>query len=107
MACKIIFTALFTALVEPIRFASSIVTLWGYKASVVAPMKPTSSHTISHRSSTPFHIAKKKEENREIDLQKQEGVVELTWSHLSFPSIPWQSRDGPLQTLHKSICKTS
>jgi hypothetical protein len=43
---------------------------------------------ISHHSSASFPIAKKKEENRETDLTKQEGVVELLGSRLSFPSVP-------------------
>jgi hypothetical protein len=36
-------------------------------------------------------MAKMKEENREIDMKKQEGVVKLIGSRLSFPSIPWWS----------------
>jgi hypothetical protein len=82
---------LFTAPAEPSRFASLVVTPRGYKAGVVAHIQPTSSRTISHHSSASFPLAKKKEENREIELKKQEGVVELTGSHLSFPSVPWRS----------------
>jgi hypothetical protein len=33
----------------------------GYKADLVAPVTPTSSHMISHHSSTSFPMAKKKE----------------------------------------------
>jgi hypothetical protein len=44
-------------------------------------VQPTSSHTISLRSSTPFPTTGKKErENRETYLKRQEVVVELTWS---------------------------
>jgi hypothetical protein len=32
-----------------------------------------------------------KKENRETDLEKQEGVVDLTGSHLAFPFVLWQS----------------
>jgi hypothetical protein len=45
---------LFTVSVEPCHFASSIVTLWGYKVGMVTPVQPTSSRMISHRSSTSF-----------------------------------------------------
>jgi hypothetical protein len=36
-------------------------------------------------------MTEKKEQNRETDLKKQEEVVELTGSHLSFPSVLWWS----------------
>jgi hypothetical protein len=52
---------IFTVLVEPSCFASSVNTPWGYKAGVVAPMQPTSSRMISHHSSTSFCTAEKKE----------------------------------------------
>jgi hypothetical protein len=107
MTCKIILLHFFTASTEPSRFASSVVTPWGYKAGMVSPAQPTSSCTISHRSSASFPMAEKKEENRETDLKKQEGVVELTGSHLSFPSVPWGSRVGLHQRLCKSSCKIS
>jgi hypothetical protein len=73
---------------EPSRFASLVVTPWGYKVGMAAPAQPTSSRMISHRSSGSFPTAEKKEENRETDVKK-EGVVELTGSRPSFPSIPW------------------
>jgi hypothetical protein len=37
---------------------------------VVAPVKPTSSHTISHHSSASFPMGEKKEKNRETYLKK-------------------------------------
>jgi hypothetical protein len=40
MMRKIIFTAPFIAPAEPRRFASSVVTPWGYKAGMVAPTQP-------------------------------------------------------------------
>jgi hypothetical protein len=46
---------------EPSRFASSVVTPWGYKAGMVAPAQPTFSRATSHRSSTSFLMAEKKE----------------------------------------------
>jgi hypothetical protein len=46
---------------EPSHFASLTVTPWGYKAGVVAPAQPTSSHMTSHHSSTSFPMAEKKE----------------------------------------------
>jgi hypothetical protein len=52
---------IFTALAEPSHFASSVVTPWGYKASMVAPTQPKSSRMISHHSSTSFPMAEKKE----------------------------------------------
>jgi hypothetical protein len=52
-------------------------------------------------------MAKKKEENRETNLKKQEGAIELTGSRLSFPSVPWQSQFGQRWRSHKSIYKTS
>jgi hypothetical protein len=45
---------------------------------VVAPTQPTSSCMISHHSSTYFPMAEKKEENREKDLKKEEGVVSFS-----------------------------
>jgi hypothetical protein len=91
----------------PNCFASSVLTPRGYKASVATPAQPTSSHTIFHRFSTSFPMVEKKEENRETDLKKQEGVVELTGSRLSFLSVPWRSRVVPHQRLCKSTYKTS
>jgi hypothetical protein len=44
---------------------------------------------ISHRSFTSFPTAEKKEENRETNLKKEEGVVEFMGSRLSFPYVPW------------------
>jgi hypothetical protein len=78
---------LFTAPAEPSCFASMVVTLQGYKAGMVTPTQPTISRMISYRSSTFFPTAEKKE-NMKIDLKKQEGVVGLPGSHLSFPSVP-------------------
>jgi hypothetical protein len=60
MMRKIILLCLFTPLAEPNRFASSIVTPLDYKAGVVTPAQPTSSHTISHHFSTSFPTAEKK-----------------------------------------------
>jgi hypothetical protein len=40
---------------------------------------------ISHRLPASFPMAKKKRGNRETYLKEKEGVVELTWVHLSFP----------------------
>jgi hypothetical protein len=95
MTHKIFFTVPFTTPVEPRHFASSVVSLRGYKAGVVAPVQPTSSRMISHHSSASFPTTEKKEENREIDMKKQEGVVELMGNHLVFPYVPWRSRVGP------------
>jgi hypothetical protein len=75
MTHKIIFT--FTAPVELSRFASSVVTPWGYKASVVIPAQPTSSRTISHHSSASFPTAEKKEENRETYLKNKRELLSL------------------------------
>jgi hypothetical protein len=47
--------------VEPSRFVSSAGTLWGYKAGLVTPAQPTSSHMISLCSSTSFSTAEKGE----------------------------------------------
>jgi hypothetical protein len=60
-------------LAEPIRFSSSVVTLWGFKVGVVAPAQPTSFCTMSHHSSASIPMGEKKEENREIDLKKTRG----------------------------------
>jgi hypothetical protein len=49
----------FTAPMEPSLLASSVVTLWGYKAGMVTPAQSTSSRTISHRSSTSFPTTEK------------------------------------------------
>jgi hypothetical protein len=46
---------------------------------------------ISHNSSTSFLTAEKKEEIEKQIEKKQEGVVELMGSCLSFPSVPWRS----------------
>jgi hypothetical protein len=51
---------LFTTSAEPRRFASSAVTPWGYKASLVTPRLPTSSQMISLYSSTSFPKANKR-----------------------------------------------
>jgi hypothetical protein len=61
MTHKIIFTAPFyhTYRAQPLRLLS--VSHRGVKKQVVVPVQPTSSHTISHRSSTPFPMAEKKE----------------------------------------------
>jgi hypothetical protein len=80
---------LFITPAEPSRFASSVVTTRSYKAGMATPAQPTSSCMISHRSFTSFPMAEKKEENRETNLKKEEGVVEFTGSHLSFPYVPW------------------
>jgi hypothetical protein len=55
----------FTVPAKSSRFTSSVVTPWGYKAEVVTPAQPMSSHMISHRSSASFPMAEKKEKNRE------------------------------------------
>jgi hypothetical protein len=62
MACKIIFTMP----VEPSRFSSLVVTPRGSKAGVVAPVQPTSSHTISYHSSASFPMAEKEEIEKQI-----------------------------------------
>jgi hypothetical protein len=49
----------FTVPAEPSRFTSSVVKLWGYKAGVVTPAQPTSSHTISHHSFASFPTTEK------------------------------------------------
>jgi hypothetical protein len=72
MTHKIIFTVS-----EPSRFASSVVTLLGYKASMVASAQPTSSHTISHHSSVSFPTAEKKEKNRETNLKNKRELLNL------------------------------
>jgi hypothetical protein len=52
---------LFTVPGEPSRFASSIVTPWGYKPSLVAPAQHTSSCMTSQHFTTSFTTAEKKE----------------------------------------------
>jgi hypothetical protein len=52
-------------------------------------------------------MAEMKEENRETNLKKPEGVVELTGSHLSFHYVPWRSRVGLRRRLCKSTYKIS
>jgi hypothetical protein len=75
----------FTVHVEPSCFTSSVVKPWGNKAGVVTPIQPTSSHTISHRSSASFPTAEKKEENKEIDLKENKrGLLSLQGASL-FP----------------------
>jgi hypothetical protein len=61
---------------EPSRFASSVVTLWGYNASVVAPMQPTSSCMISHHSNISFPTAEKKKIEKLIWKNKR-GLLSL------------------------------
>jgi hypothetical protein len=46
---------------EPSRFASSVVTQWGYKAGMVTLAQATSYRTISHYFSAYFPMAEKKE----------------------------------------------
>jgi hypothetical protein len=60
MMHKIIFTASFYCPAEPSRFTSSAITLWGYEASLVTPMQPASSHTISLYFSASFPMAEKR-----------------------------------------------
>jgi hypothetical protein len=48
---------------EPSRFAL-IVTLWGYEASIVTPVQPTSSRTFSYHFAASVPMTEKKEENR-------------------------------------------
>jgi hypothetical protein len=76
--------------VDPSRFTSLVVKLWGYKAGVVAPALPTSSHTISHRSYAYFPMAEKKKIGKQIWKDKK-GVVELMGSRHAFPFVPWWS----------------
>jgi hypothetical protein len=47
--------------VEPSRFAFSVFTPRGYKASVIALAQPTSSCMTSHHFSASFPMAEKKE----------------------------------------------
>jgi hypothetical protein len=54
MIHKIVFTVPFYHACRAQPLTSSVVKLWGYKAGVVAPAQPTSSHTISHHSSASF-----------------------------------------------------
>jgi hypothetical protein len=44
---------------------------------MVFPTQPTSSSTISHRSSASFPTTEKKEENREIDLKNKSDLLSL------------------------------
>jgi hypothetical protein len=97
----------FTAPVEPSRFASSVVTPRGYKAGVFAPAPPTSSRMTSHRFSTSFPMAEKNEKIGKQIKKKQEGVVERTSSCFCFPSVPWRSQVGPRQRSCKSTYKIS
>jgi hypothetical protein len=61
-----------------------IVIPWGYKAGVVSPAQPTSSHTISYRSSASFPTVEKergKYRNRyenKRELLSLRGVVSLS-----------------------------
>jgi hypothetical protein len=66
MTCKIIFTAAFTAPVEPSRFTSSVITPQSYKVGMVAPTQPTSSHMTSHHSSASFPMAEKRKIEKQI-----------------------------------------
>jgi hypothetical protein len=52
---------LFTSLAKRHRFASSVVTPWGYKAGGCSYAQPMFSHTISHYLLTSFPTAEKKE----------------------------------------------
>jgi hypothetical protein len=52
---------LFTMSVESICFASLTITPWGYKAGLVTPVQPTSSHTISLCSSASFAMDKERD----------------------------------------------
>jgi hypothetical protein len=61
MMHKIILQNPFTTPVEPTLFASSVLTLWGYKAGVVTIAQPTSFRMIPHCSSTSFPMIEKKE----------------------------------------------
>jgi hypothetical protein len=57
---------IFTAPARARRFASSIVTLRGYKVGKCPCTQPTSSHMISHYLPASFHTAEK-----ERDIKKQ------------------------------------
>jgi hypothetical protein len=62
--------------VEPSRFTSLVVTLQGYKTG----SRSYATYIFLHHlppSPRLLPMAKKKEENRETNLKKQEGVVEL------------------------------
>jgi hypothetical protein len=59
---------IFTMPAEPSRFASSSVTPRGYKASLVTPVQPTSSRTISLCFSASFSTAKKRKKKRDTVL---------------------------------------
>jgi hypothetical protein len=72
MTCRPFLLCLFTTSVESIRFASLVVTPWGYKASLITPTHPTSSCTISLCSSTsPLRLKKRK--NRETNPKETRG----------------------------------
>jgi hypothetical protein len=73
---------------------------------VVALAQPTSSYMISDHIPVSFPMAEKKSGNKEIDLKEQEGVVELTGGHVSFPSVPQRGWVGPRQRSCKSTWRT-
>jgi hypothetical protein len=76
--------SLFTSPAEPNCFPSLVVTSWGYNAGG----RSCTTYISPHHLPTSFPMAEKKRGNSETDLKKQEGVVELMGSHVSFPSIP-------------------
>jgi hypothetical protein len=83
--CKIIFTVPFycTCGAQPLCHLG--VSHRGAIKQAVAPVQPTTSHTISLCSSTPFPMAEKKErENREIYLKRQEVAIQIKGSCPSF-----------------------
>jgi hypothetical protein len=55
---------------EPGRFTSLVVTPQGYKAAMVIPAQPTSSHMISHCSSTSFPTAETERKIGKTDLKR-------------------------------------
>jgi hypothetical protein len=73
---------LFTAPAEPSCLTSSVVTPRGYKAGVATPTQPTSSRTISLRSSASFLTTQKERERERIgktDLKRTRERCCANW----------------------------
>jgi hypothetical protein len=103
--CKIVFTVPFYRACEgqPICLLSCYTAgLQSWQSLLCNLHLPAQFPTISLPSSLQLNRV-----NREKNLKKQEGVVELVGHHLSFPSILWRSWVGPCHRLHKSTYKTS
>jgi hypothetical protein len=86
-------------------FASSVVTLWGYKNKRLPLRIPTSSRTMSHCLLPSFLAPRERE--RERGRERERRFLGLRERFFFFPLKPWRNKTELLPRSCRTICRPS